>query len=241
MSRARKDPLRPLTEAETAELLHVSQSFTDEASRVAHAKELLAVAEGKSYAEAAKAAGRHSYHSVSMLVTRFNEVGIEALTPGHGGGRTKVYDDAKKKRILDEFKRTPDRKNDGTSVWSIDTLKNALRKADNGLPDVSHETIWETLREAGYTWQKDRSWCVTGTVLRKRKDGVVEITDVDKDAKKNLSRKPIHKRKASVSTSGARTKRAHSRQGRAPVKSGAQLASLVDTRTSMSEKVPQSC
>ena len=55
MSCIRKDPLRPLTKVERNELVHVSQSLTDEASRVAHAKELLAVAAGKSYAEAAAA------------------------------------------------------------------------------------------------------------------------------------------------------------------------------------------
>ena len=196
MSRAYREPLRPLTEAEQSELIHVSQSLTDEASRVAHAKEVLAVAAGKSYGDAAAAAGRKSYHSVSNLVRRFNQVGTAALTPGHGGGRQKIYDAAKKQRIVDELKREPDRKDDGTGVWSIETLKKALRQADDGLPQVGHETIWETLHEAGFTWQKDRSWTTTGKVVRNRKGGIFEITDVDKDAKKNLSRRPIPRAKA---------------------------------------------
>ena len=37
MSRIRKDPLRSLTEPERIELIHVSQSSTDEAARVARA------------------------------------------------------------------------------------------------------------------------------------------------------------------------------------------------------------
>jgi hypothetical protein len=40
------------------------------------------------------------------------------------------------------------------------------------------------LHEAGISWQKDRSWCPTGRVLRKRKAGVVEVTDPDAAGKK---------------------------------------------------------
>jgi hypothetical protein len=35
------------------------------------------------------------------------------------------------------------------------------------------------LQEAGWRWQKDSSWCETGKVKRKRKAGVVEVTDPD--------------------------------------------------------------
>lgn len=220
MSRRRQDPLRALTDAEVVELLHFSQSRTDEASRVAHAKELLAVVDGKSYSDAARAAGRRSYHSVSKLVSRFNKIGIRALTPEHGGGHPKIYDEAKKKRIIQELQRKPDRQQDGTSVWSIETLKTVLRNADDGLPNVGHETIWKTLREAGYFWQNDRSWCATGIVLRKRKDGIVEITDVDKDAKKNSLKRHTHRAKASDSTCGAKMKQVLSRLSRAQDKNG---------------------
>ena len=102
MSRIRKDPLRSLTDSERTELLHVSQSSTDGAARVARAKELLAVAAGRSYSAAAAAAGRRAYHAVSTLVSRFNEVGIAALSPRHGGGRSKIYGDDEKQRIIDE-------------------------------------------------------------------------------------------------------------------------------------------
>jgi transposase len=234
MSRIRQDPLRSLNAAEKHELIHVSQSLIDEASRVAHAKELLAVAEGKTYAEAARAAGRRAYHAVSALVSRFNKVGLAALNPGHGGGRQPNYGDKEKQRIVDELKRQPDRKDDGTAVWSIETLKKSLRRADDGLPDVGHRTIWETLHDAGYSWQKDRSWCTTGIVLRKRKDGIVEVTDIDKDAKKKLSKKPTHRGKGSASTSGAKTKPAPSRPSRSKGKSGvpSDTPNAVTTNTS---------
>lgn len=240
MSRVRKDPLRPMTEAERDELIHVSQSLSDEASRVAHAKELLAVAAGKSYAEAAMAAGRRAYHSVSTLVSRFNKIGTAALSPGHGGGRKKIYGDNEKQRIIDELRREPDRKDDGTTVWSVETLKKSLRSAEDGLPEVGHRTIWEVLHDAGYTWQLNRSWCTTGQVLRQRKDGVVEITDIDTDAKKNSSKKRTHKRKPSGSTSGAKTKPVPSKQGPSRRRRGAPLESPTATPTNTSAKAQRS-
>jgi len=40
------------------------------------------------------------------------------------------------------------------------------------------------LREAGWSWQKDMTWCETGKAKRKRKTGVVEVSDPDATAKK---------------------------------------------------------
>jgi len=40
------------------------------------------------------------------------------------------------------------------------------------------------LHDAGYTWQQSRSWCPTGTAIRKRKGGVIDVTDPDTTAKK---------------------------------------------------------
>jgi transposase len=82
------------------------------------------------------------------------------------------------------MRRQPDRERDGTATWSLSTLQRALRVAEDGLPSVSRETILNVLHEAGWSWQKDRSWCETGKVLRKRKAGTVEVTDPDAAAKK---------------------------------------------------------
>jgi len=38
--------------------------------------------------------------------------------------------------------------------------------------------------DAGYTWQRNRTWCQTGEVKRKRKSGTVTVTDPDAEAKK---------------------------------------------------------
>ena len=73
---------------------------------------------------------------------------------------------------------------DGTATWSLTTLRRALRAAPDGLPAVSTFTIRRTLREAGYTFQRTRTWCPTGSAVRRRKAGVVTVTDPDAGPKK---------------------------------------------------------
>lgn len=184
MSRRQKDPLRPLTADERGELEGVSRAGSERADRVAHAKALLAVADGARYTDAAQAAGRRSGDTVARLVARFNQVGLAALDRQHGGGPARKYGAAERERILREFRRPPDRERDGTATWSLATLQRALRGAPDGLPGVSTGTIQQTLWEAGYSWQENRSWCHTGTVVRKRKAGTVEVTDPDATPKK---------------------------------------------------------
>jgi transposase len=145
---------------------------------------LLAVAEGQTYTAAAQAAGRRSNDAVSQLVSRFNGEGLAAIEPRHGGGPRIVYGVAERQRILAEFERQPDRERDGTASWSLSTLQRVLREAPRGLPEVSTYTIWCVLHDAGWTCQKDRTWCRTGTVTRKRKGVVVEVTDPEAEAKK---------------------------------------------------------
>lgn len=47
--------------------------------------------------------------------------------------------------------------------------ENSLRGAPDGLPEVSTYTIWKVLKEAGFEWQRTRSWGETAKVKRKRK------------------------------------------------------------------------
>jgi transposase len=184
MTRRKKDPLRPLSDEERNVLEQLSRAQSEPASHVARAKALLAVADGQSYTAAARSAGRRSGDAISQLVSRFNQEGLTAIEPRHGGGPFIVYGVEERQRILAELERQPDRKKDGTATWSLTTLQRALREASDGLPNVSTYTIWCVLHEAGWTWQKDRTWCQTGTVTRKRKEGVVEVTDPESEGKK---------------------------------------------------------
>ena len=184
MTRRQKDPLCPLTDEERTVLMKISRAQNEPASHVARAKALLAVASGQSYTAAARAAGRRSNDAVSQLVSRFNREGLAAIEPRHGGGPATIYGATECERILAEFERQPDREQDGTATWSLNTLQMALRQAPDGLPNVSTYVIWCTLHGADWTWQKDRTWCKTGTVIRKRKGVAVEVTDPEAEGKK---------------------------------------------------------
>ena len=185
MTRRRKETLRPLRQEEREMLEQIARAQSEPASHVARAKALLAVAQGKTYGAAAQAAGRRSNDAVSELVARFNREGVAALAPRHGGGPAIKYGPVEQARILAEVRRKPDLAQDGTATWSLSTLQRALRQAQDGLPEVSTYTLWVILQANGFSWQKDGSWCETGKVLRKRKEGVVEVIDPDATPKKS--------------------------------------------------------
>ena len=185
MTRRQNDPLRALTPEEQAALEALSRAQSEPASHVARATALLAVAAGQSYTAAARAAGRRSGDAVAHLVARFNQEGLAALVPRHGGGPAVTYGEAERARILAELRRAPDREADGTATWSLSTLQRALRQAPDGLPQVSEYTIWCVLRGARRHWQQHRSWCETGVVVRQRKSGPVIVSDPDAAPKKS--------------------------------------------------------
>jgi transposase len=188
MSRRKKDPLRPLNDPERQELTRLSRSQAApavHAVHVARATMLLAVADGSDYQQAARSAGRRSGDAVSLLVARFNAEGLAALSPRHGGGHPATYGPAQRQRILAEVARPPTPEADGTATWSLSTLQKSLRSTTGGLPDVSTYTIWDVLHQAGYSHQNTRTWCPTGSALRRRVAGAVVVTDPDAEPKKS--------------------------------------------------------
>jgi len=141
-----------------------------------------AVDEGNSYRAAAALSGRRSALAVSNLVTRFNREGIKALH-SKNRGKTSKYTTETRQKIIDTFLLPPDRKMDGTATWSLTTLQKKLEKIDAGY--FSRFTLWKVLHEAGYSFQKDRTWVKTGIVRRNRGGAMVEVADPDAEAKKN--------------------------------------------------------
>jgi transposase len=185
MSRRTTDPLRELTADERTELIRTSRSQAAPAAEVIRAKLLLAVADGDDYQAAAHSVGRRSGDAVSHLVARFNAEGLAALTPRHGGGRRPAYGLGARARIAAEAARAPTPEADGTATWSLSTLQRALRAAPDGLPKVSTYTIRRVLQDSGSSYQRTRTWCPTGTALRRRKAGPVQVTDPDAEPKKS--------------------------------------------------------
>lgn len=173
MSRSASEPLRALTEEERKQLQRVSRASSEPRIHHQRAVALLAVAEGKSLSEAARLVGWKSHDPVTKVTRRFNSVGVCARSDLPRSGPQRKYGPEQHARILQEARRTPDRLEDATATWSLTLLQRALRAAPNGLPTVSTFTILHTLHEAGYTWQKDRTWCHTGRTLKKGKDGTV--------------------------------------------------------------------
>jgi transposase len=184
MSRHRKDPLRPLTPDERIALTRLSRSPSAPAAQVERARALLAIADGATYTAATHQVGRRHTETISAWVSRFNREGLVAVRPGHGGGAQIRYGADAQQRILAEWARTPQRDQDGTATWSVSLLQRALRQAPDGLPEVSTFTIWRALHAAGLSWQKSRTWCETGVVMRQRKHGVVRVSDPDAAVKR---------------------------------------------------------
>jgi transposase len=188
MSRPIAQPLRPLTEPERVALQRVSRAPSETMNRHQRAVALLAVADGMSLIGAARAAGWKVHDTVTRLIRRFNERGLAALDDGARSGHPRSYSPAERGRIEQELRRSPLLKADGTATWSLSTLQRALRDAPDGLPQVSTFTILYTIHEAGYTWQKNRTWCKTGFTLHKTKDGVEEHYDpYTQEKKRSLS------------------------------------------------------
>ena len=182
MSQVQKHPLRALSQQEEQALQRTAKATSERLDVVKRARALLAVRAGKPYTEAARQAGYKSGDSISQLVERFNQQGLAALLIAPGRGRKVTYTSQQRARIVAQVQREPDRKQDATATWSLSTLQRALRKG--ALPRVGATTIRHVLHEAGYAFGKTRTWCPTGTALRKRKAGTVKVEDPQAQEKK---------------------------------------------------------
>lgn len=182
MGRPVKEGLRLFTGPEEQELQRAEKATSERVDSVRRAKALRAVAAGKSRTAAGQEAGL-SREGVSQVVKGFNQRGLDILSIATGRGRKLTYTSEQQARILAELQREPDRKADQTATWSLMTLRAAFRKTD--LPEIAAETIRQVLHEAGYSYQRTRSWVRTGYALRKRKSGTVTTYDPETPEKKD--------------------------------------------------------
>ena len=112
---------------------------------------------------------------------RFNRDGMAAVRIALGRGRRPTYDQAARARIVACAQREPNRERDGTAAWSLSTLERALRSE---LPRLGATTIRRVLQDAGSSYQQARTWCPTGTALRLRKGGPVQVVDPQTEEKR---------------------------------------------------------
>ena len=182
MATPQKESLRALSGEEQATLERVVKRTSERMDQVRRARALLVVAQGESFAAAARAAGLRSATTVANLVSRFNCQGLAAVRIRVGRGRKPTYDAAARSAIVATAQRSPERREDGTATWSLSTLQRALRKTT--YPRMGATTIRRVLEEAGSSYQRTRSWCPTGTAQRKRKSGVVTVVDPQTEEKR---------------------------------------------------------
>jgi transposase len=175
MGRQPQEALRAVTEDERRALERLQRAGSARIDRVRRATAILAVAKGKPLVVAARQAGLRSGSTVAGLVGRFNRQGLGALRIAAGRGRKPTYDAAARGAIVATAQRPPDRRLDGTGTWSLSTLQRSIRR--EALPQVGATTIRRVLADAGSSYQKSRTWCPTGTAQRRRKAGVVTVTD----------------------------------------------------------------
>jgi hypothetical protein len=71
--------------------------------------------------------------------------------------------------------RPADRKTNGTATRSRSTLERTLRREE--FPRLGATTTRRVLEAAGSSYPKIRTWRPTGTAERKRKSGIVRVTD----------------------------------------------------------------
>ncbi len=101
--------------------------------------------------EAARAVGRKSGDAVSHLVARFNQEGLTALEPRHGGGRAAAYDAADRDRILREVVRTPTPgAGTGRRLGPSRPCGRVLRSAPTACRVSTFTLLASTAPEAGY-------------------------------------------------------------------------------------------
>lgn len=181
MARPQREALRTLSAAERAELERLSRSGGERVDRVRRATALLAVAAGQPFTAAARRAGLGG-STVTALVRRFNRRGLGALTIAAGRGRPPTYDAAARETVVATAQRAPDRRADGTATWSLSTLERTLRR--EGLATIGATTIRRVLHAAGSSYQRTRTWCPTGTAVRRRKSGPVTVTDPQTERKR---------------------------------------------------------
>jgi transposase len=182
MATLQKEPLRALMPEERAALERLARSSSERMDRVRRATALLVVAQGQAFVPAAQQAGFASHTTVAELVARFNRRGLAAVTIAAGRGRKPTYAPAARARIVVTAQRSPDRKIDGTATWSLSTLERTLRR--EAFPRLGATTIRRVLEAAGSSYQRTRTWCPTGTAERKRKSGVVRVSDPQTEEKR---------------------------------------------------------
>jgi transposase len=142
------------------------------------------VAQGCTFTEAGRRSGL-GRSGVSQLVERFNKLGLAILVIAKGRGRKPTYDTEARARVVQEVQRQPDRVSAAFGHVVTQTVGAFLTPSGSVIYRSDHHWAHPATPE-GLSFQRDRTWCDTGTALRVRKDGVYRVHDPQMQRKKGL-------------------------------------------------------
>src|SRR5262245_35907354 len=116
-----------LTREERQWLERSARSTREPARHGIRTKQLLAVAAGQSYTQAAELIGRKSGDAVSHVVAHLNRAGLHAMAPGTSSRRKPTYGVPEREQILATARRPPEPERTRSAPWSLKLLQRSLR------------------------------------------------------------------------------------------------------------------
>ena len=170
MAQPQKHPLRPLTKQEQQEMQRIVKATSERVDVVRRARALLAVAAGSDLDPSGSSSRiqEQSEREPAGGALQPPWARRAAIAPGRGAS------DLRQPGAHPHPGRgaADARSSSGCHRHLVARHAGAgLRKS--GLPQVGATTIRRVLHEARYSAQRTRTWCPTGTALRKRKAGMV--------------------------------------------------------------------
>jgi len=145
--------VRELSPDEGARLKSISKKAKYQSKRQ-RAVILLASATGMSAPQIAAMARTDESH-VRKVIHAFNERGFPSLDPDYRGGRPKKTTPEQRDRIVAVARARPDTQGVALTRWSLAKLSGHL--AGLGI-ELCEEALRQTLRQAGLSHQRTRSW-----------------------------------------------------------------------------------
>ena len=163
--------LRKLSTDELVELQRLLRAETTRAALFRRCRLVWLLGAGYSIADASRYVGLH-YTNAHKWVKRFEAEGLDGLQSRAREGRPRVYDETVEDLVVDLATSKPKALRLGFTTWSLSKLAKYLR-AQEQLPNMSHETVRRILRRRGLRILTGETWC--------------ESDDPDYEAKKGQS------------------------------------------------------
>lgn len=110
-------------------------------------------------------------NQVRRVIREFNEDGMASLRPRTGGGRPRKSDVSA--RIVDVALARPGDLGEPGTRWTLRRLRRYLVRA-KAVTSISVEGLRQTLRAAGVTYQRTRTWKTSNDPLYEQKKGWVQ-------------------------------------------------------------------